>query len=513
MNATTATPTPEQKVRAPLPPDLAAHDAGLSAALSRAVAHDPVAEALEHWQRQGPYDFHSGLEPVQLRRAMGKALRKAIPRESHAEWSPSPERPDPLEILKATNAGRIEDLVPLRMKRMAASPFAFFRGAAAIMARDLAAAPLTGLHVVIDGDPHLANFGMHGTPQREIVFDLNDFDETTLGPWEWDLKRLVASVNLAARQIGLGRRERRTAVMDCVAAYRQSAVRLQELGVLDVWYMHSYPDKKHSLRQNLDPKSHAVFAKALEKARENTSAGLLPKVAGREPDGAWRFRDDPPTLTRVSELTAAKIAAALGEYVETLLPERRFMMKRYRLVDIAHRVVGVGSVGLRAYLALFIGNGDHDPIFLQVKEARRSVLADSLPALPPLLAHEGRRVVFGQRLLQASTDFLLGWTTIEGRSFYVRQMRNMKAAIPIESLTRAPFGAYACACGDVLCRAHARTGDIAKIAGYCGKSAALDVALSEFAERYGDQTERDHAALEASLTGEDAVEPAGDREQ
>ena len=503
MNGGTATRSVEEKPRTPDSPEQR------GSAPQRPVggiAHDPVAEALEHWQRQGPYDFHSGLEPVELRRAAGKALRKAVPRESHGEWSAPSGRPDPTAVLRGTNEGRVEGLVPLRMERMAASPFAFYRGAAAIMALDLAGAPLTGLNAIIDGDAHLANFGMHGTPQREIVFDLNDFDETTLGPWEWDLKRLVASVNLAAREIGLGRRERRAAVMECVAAYRGGGSRLEGLGVLDVWYMHSYPDKKHSLRRHLDPKSHAVFLKAVEKARENTSAGLLPKVAERQSDGSWRFRDDPPTLTRVSDQTVAKIGAAVGEYVETLLPERRFMMKRYRLVDVAHRVVGVGSVGLRAYLALFIGNGARDPLFLQVKEARRSVLAGSLPALPPLLTHEGRRVVFGQRLLQASTDFLLGWTTVEGRPFYVRQMRNMKAAIPIESLARAPFRSYSRACGMVLARAHARTGDIAKISGYCGNSAALDSALADFAETYGDQTERDHAALVNALKSGGALQ-------
>ena len=465
---------------------------------SSGMAHDPVAEALEHWQRQGPYDIHSGLEPIALRRAEGKALRKTVAREAHAVWKSAADRPDPLEILATTNFGRVDELIPLRLERMAASPFAFYRGSAAIMARDLTDAPTTGIQVVVDGDPHVANFGLHGTPQREIVFDLNDFDETTLGPWEWDLKRLAASVNLAAREIGLNRRWRRAMVGDTVAAYRRSATQLEELGVLDVWYLHSYPDQKQSLRRYLDPKSHAVFAKALEKARANGSARLLPKVATRR-NGTWKFIQDKPTLTHVDEATRGKIGRALGEYVETLLPERRFMMKRYRFIDVAFRVVGVGSVGLRSYLVLLIGNGKQDPLFLQIKEARRSVLGDYLPALPAVLSHEGRRVVFGQRLLQASTDFLLGWTTIEGRPFYVRQMRNMNASIPVEELSRVSFRSYCRACGEVLARAHARTGDIAKIVGYCGNGAALDSALADFAETYADQTERDHAALLTSL--------------
>ncbi|HLJ12315.1 MAG TPA: DUF2252 family protein, partial [Planctomycetaceae bacterium] len=258
--------------------------------------------------------------------------------------------------------------------------------------------------------------------------------------------------------------------------------------------LHSYPGRKGSLR-HLDPQTHAIFKRAVKKARDNTHARLLPRVAQREAGGSWRFIANLPTLSAIDDETASKVVVGLREYVETLTPERRYMMKRYRLAAVARRVVGVGSVGLRAYLALFFGNGESDPLFLQVKETTRPALADYVAPLPDILSHNGRRVVFGQRFLQASIDVLLGWTTIEGRHFFVRQMRNMKGSIPIAQLNGSTLGAYSRACGALLCRAHARTADIAKIAGYCGSSDALDQALADFAERYGDQNERDHAAL------------------
>jgi uncharacterized protein (DUF2252 family) len=455
-------------------------------------------KSLESWQEPGPYDPAGGVGPWKERRATGKAVRGRVPREAHAEWQPPADRPDPVSTLLASNEGRQSELLPMRMGRMAASPFGFLRGAAVVMAWDLAHTPTTGLPVVLAGDAHLSNFGLYGTPQQEVVFDLNDFDETTVGPWEWDLKRLVVSVNVVARENQYTARGRRRAVMDCVHAYRENATRLQSMGVMDIWYQHAFPGAKHSLVR-WELKSHDVFKQAVLHAQQNTSKRLLPRVAQQEADGHWRFIADPPTLTRVDSATVAAVAASLTEYVETLTPERRLMMKCYRVADIAHRVVGVGSVGTRAYLVLLFGAGSKDPLFLQIKEALRPALAGLVPALPSHLTHEGRRVVFGQRFLQASSDVLLGWTSIAGRPFYVRQMRNMKGSLPLGSLNWGAFHSYSWACGALLARAHARTGDIAKIAGYCGNSRALDHALVDFAEAYGDQTERDHAALVTAI--------------
>ncbi len=455
-------------------------------------------KSLESWQEPGPYDPAASLGPYTERRMAGKAVRGRVSREAHAEWQAPADRPDPVLTLQASNEGRQPELLPLRMARMAASPFGFLRGSAAVMAWDLAHMPTTPMQVVLAGDAHLSNFGLYGTPQREVVFDLNDFDETTVGPWEWDLKRLVASVNVVARENEYSARKRRQAVMDCVRAYRENARRLQGLGVMDIWYQHAFPGAKHSLVK-WELKSHDVFKQAALHAEQNTSKRLLPHVAQQKTSGRWRFVADPPTLTRVDDKTVAAVEASLTEYVETLTPERRFMMNRYRVADVAHRVVGVGSVGTRTYLVLLFGAGAEDPLILQVKEALRPALADQVPALPSLLSHQGRRIVFGQRFLQASSDVLLGWTSIAGRPFYVRQMRNMKGGLPVESLTWGAFHSYVWACGALLARAHARTGDIAKIAGYCGNSEVLDCALADFAEAYGDQTERDHAALVTAI--------------
>lgn len=440
------------------------------------------------------FDLGHKIQPWEKRHAEGKALRKAVPREAHAEWKPSPNRPDPVATVMENNKGRQKHLIPLRMGRMASSPFAFFRGSACVMAADLATTPISGIPTVMDGDAHLNNFGMYGTPQREIVFDLNDFDEAVVGPWEWDLKRLTASVNLAGRQNGLNRRERDAAVRKAVLGYRSNIRRLQKLGVLDIWYLHAYPGRENPLVK-VDPKSKAVFDKVLAKAQQTDNRKLLPKVADRDRHGSWSFRDDPPVLTRVDKSTKKKVIDALNRYSLTLSRERRIMLGRYWTADIAHRVVGVGSVGTRAYLALLFGNGDDDPLFLQVKEAPTAAHAPYVPAMDEEFSHNGKRVVVGQRALQASSDPMLGYTEIDGRHYYVRQMKNLKASIPIEWLTGSAFNFYAWACGAILARAHARTGEPARIAGYCGNSKALDEALAEWAEAYADQTEHDHARL------------------
>ena len=363
---------------------------------------------------------------------------------------------------------------------------------------------------MMDGDAHLNNFGFYGTPQREVVFDLNDFDEAIMGPWEWDLKRLVASVNVAGRQNGLNRRERAAGVMRAVEGYRFNANRMQNMGVLEVWYLHAYPGRENPIAK-MDPKSRAVFSKVLAKALQTDNRTLLPKVAERGKNGSWKFREDPPMLTRVKDSTKAAVLDCLNRYSNSLSRERRFMLSRYQLADVAHRVVGVGSVGTRAYLALLFGNGEDDPLFLQVKESAQAAHAPYLPPLPEEFHHQGKRVVMGQRSLQASSDPMLGHAEMDGRDYMVRQMKNLKASIPVEWLTGASFNFYAWACGAILARAHARTGDSARIAGYCGKSTVLDEALAEWAESYGDQTEQDHATLLASIKrGETKAEVQSD---
>ncbi len=450
--------------------------------------------AIAKMERVPKFDLDRKAVPWEERRAEGKSLRKAIPRESHAEWSPPKNRPNPVETVMASNKGRQKNLIPLRMGRMAASPFAFLRGSACVMARDLSTTPITGIAAVLDGDAHLNNFGMYGTPQREVVFDLNDFDEATIGPWEWDLKRLAASVNVAGRSNGLNPRERAAAVKRCADGYRFNVRRLQSMGVLDVWYLHAYPGRDNPLVQ-MDTKSKAVIRKTLSKALHTDNRALLPKVADRQRNGSWVFRDSPPVLTRVDKATRQKVIDSLNPYSLTLPRERRFMLNRYSVVDVAHRIVGVGSVGTRAYLVLLFGNGEDDPLFLQVKEATVPAHAPFLPALNKEFHHNGYRVVVGQRALQASSDAMLGYTSIDGRDFYVRQMKNLKASVPVEWLTGSSFNFYAWICGAILARAHARTSDPARIAGYCGNSSVLDEALATWAESYGNQTENDHAAL------------------
>jgi uncharacterized protein (DUF2252 family) len=443
-------------------------------------------------------DFGDKAVPWEKRHAAGKDLRRAVPLESHAEWKTWKGRPDPLKLLAASNMGRQKDLIPLRMGRMAASPFTFLRGSACVMAADLSKTPITGIPVIIDGDAHLNNFGFYGTPQREVVFDLNDFDEVTIGPWEWDLKRLVASVNVAGRENGLNRRERFAAVSRSVEGYRLNIRRLESMGLLEIWYLHAYPGRLNPMVK-IDPKSEAVFKKVLAKALATDNRALVPKVAERRTDGSWMFRDDPPVLTRVSASTKAKVTDALNRYSSSLPRERNFMLSRYHVADVAHRVVGVGSVGTRAYLVLLFGNGDSDPLFLQVKEAAEPAHGPYVPQLPKEFLHNGKRVVLGQKALQASNDPMLGYTDMDGRHYYVRQMKNLKASIPVEWLTGASFNFYAWACGALLARAHARVGDTARIAGYCGNSPVLDKALAEWAESYGDQTEQDHAILVDSI--------------
>ena len=467
-----------------------------------AVAAMGDLEALrEFWQTTAPYEPLRPLDSWQTRYERGKDLREQTPRASHATWTPPADRADAVATILASNVGREERLIPLRMGRMVASPFAFLRGACAVMAGDLARTPISGPQVVIDGDAHINNFGLYGTPQRDVVADINDFDESIIGPWEWDLKRLVASVNVAGRDNGLDAAERHAAVMRCVGGDWMNAQRLMRFGMLETWSLFGYADldrNEAAIKQlgiGIGNKFRAVVKKVLAKAQRTSSETLLAKVARRQADGGWRFVEDPPILTSLDDATRQKVIASLTEFAETLPPEYRIMLHRYSVADVCHRVVGVGSVGTRAYLVLLFGNGDGDPLFLQVKEAVTPAHAPYLSPMNLRVQHEGRRVIGTQRVLQSLGDPLLGYTTIDGRHYFVRQMKNLKASMPIEFLTGEPFEFWGWTCGALLARAHARTGDIAKIAGYIGKSNVFATALAEFAEAYGDQTELDHAAL------------------
>jgi uncharacterized protein (DUF2252 family) len=447
-------------------------------------------------------DLRSQGEPWEKRRSAGKLLRLAVPHAAHALWSPPEDRPDPVALVEKANEGRQKHLIPLRVGRMAKSPFAFLRGSAHVMAWDLAQTPKTDINVVIDGDAHISNFGLFGTPQRDIVLDLNDFDEVIIGPWEWDLKRLVASVVVAARERGLGKGERRRAAMGTIAGYRLTMHALAPCGPLEVWHRAAKADSLDIVGLKIDPDSQTIIQKAVDKARRRNNKSMLAQVAERRIDGGWRFKEAPPILTPVTDTVRDKVVAGLEAYADSLPRERRFMLSRYHVADVVHRVVGVGSVGTRAYLALLFGNSDQDALFLQVKEAVKPALAPYLPRMPePYRSHEGERVVYGQRLLQAVGDPLLGWTSIGNRPFYVRQMKNMKGEVPMALLSGQPFAYFAWAYGALLARAHARTGDAAAISGYAGgpNSTDLDSALAEWAEAYADQTERDHAALVAAI--------------
>ena len=428
----------------------------------------------------------------------GRSMRETVPRELHGQWKPDDQRVDVLSIIRRRNAGRQKRLIPLRMERMAASPFAFLRGAAAVMAYDLSPTPTMGYNVVLAGDAHLGNFGLYGTPQREVVFDLNDFDETVVGPWEWDLKRLTASANVAGRENGLSTRERRTAVAEVVRGYQDNMARLEHLGTFDTWHLHAFPGRTNVLRK-VPAKAQAVIEKVLAKALQSDHQGLLPKVAVKDAAGHWRFREDPPILTRVNSARKKALITALERYSLTLTRERRYMLSRYRVSDVAHRVVGIGSVGTRTYLALLMGKDDNDPLFLQIKEALAPAHAPYLPLRRSEIGHDGQRVVTGQRALQSSSDVMLGWTEMDGHEYYVRQMKNLKASIPIEWLTGDAFNFYCWACGALLARAHAKTSEAAVIAGYCGTSKPLRESLADWAEAYGDQTESDHARLRAAV--------------
>jgi len=414
------------------------------------------------------------------RLSAGEALRKQVRRASHADWKPG--RRDPIAILRQDDRGRLKDLLPIRYGRMHASPLAFLRGAASVMAADLAPTPVTGLRVQACGDAHLLNFGGFDTPERRLVFDITDFDETLAAPWEWDVKRLVASVAVAGRHLKHPDRDCAAAARATVAAYREMMKQLAEMTPLDVWYARLDLENKDEPR---------VLARHGHAGRDHPAAKVFPKTA---PDkrGRPRIAEVPKKIYHSHAVEAEAKAFLLG-FRESLAPERRVLFARFHEVDVAMKVVGVGSVGTRCALALFLDD-DGDPLFLQVKEARRSVLAPFAGESP--YANQGERVVQGQRLMQSASDVFLGWSRDgKGRGYYCRQLRDGKVSVTVDRMSRRDLTDYAGFCGRALARAHARSGDAARIAGYLGDNGRFDQAVGAFALAYADQTERDHAAL------------------
>ncbi|MGF7238044.1 MAG: DUF2252 domain-containing protein [Frankia sp.] len=405
------------------------------------------------------------------------------------------------------------DLVPIRYQRMVESPFRFYRGAAAIMAADLASTPRTGINVQLCGDAHMLNFRLLGSPERHLMFDINDFDETLPGPWEWDLKRLTASLVIAARGNGFNRKTRRDIVERTVRAYQDWMAKFAEMTDLDVWYAREDVDElRNQYGGVLDRTGQRRVSKTVRQARgrDNLQASSkLTEMVNGEP----RFAPDPPLLVRISDLLRSDESDALmrvlsgivDSYGETLETDRQVLLRRYRLVDVARKVVGVGSVGTRCWVGLLIGRDDSDPLILQFKEAGPSVLEDHLP--PSEYENSGLRVVAGQRLMQAASDIFLGWQRVTGvdgqpRDFYVRQLRDWKAVVVAEDMRPIGMGAFGTLCGATLARAHARSGDRIAIAAYLGKGRSFGRAMTRFAEAYADQNEADHAALvEAVRTG------------
>ena len=443
---------------------------------------------------------------VDERRVRGRAARDVAPRKSHGQWAPAPGRAGAIGVLERQGETRVQELLPIRYARMAASPFAFFRGSAAIMAADLAETPRTGLAAQLCGDAHLSNFGGFAAPDRELVFDLNDFDETFPGPWEWDLKRLGASVAVAARDAGLGHRDRRGAVTAVGRAYREAMREFAGMRNLDVWHTWLRADEiLVRVREGLGEKAARRMQRALERAQGKNSLRALAKLTDRV-NGELRLISDPPLVVPLGELLPATDAEALSEaltavvrdYTDTLRPDLRTVVQSYRAVDVARKVVGVGSVGTRAWVVLMLGRDDDDPLFLQIKEAQRSVLQSHVGR--SRYANQGRRVVEGQRLMQAAGDVLLGWIRTKGvddtsRDFYVRQLWDCKLSVTIEGFDGGGFERYGGLCGWTLARAHARTGDRIAIASYLGNSDSFDNALARFAESYADTNASDHQAL------------------
>src|SRR4051794_14517626 len=449
-------------------------------------------------------------ELVWRRMALGKSARDAAPRSAYAKWRPAADRPDPLAGVEGESATRVPELVPIRYGRMLASPFTFFRGGAALMAADLGPMPRSGLTVQLCGDAHLSNFGAFASPERDLVFDINDFDETAPGPFEWDVARLAASFAVAGRDRGIGGAARKDVVRTSVRAYREAMHEFAAMRDLDLWYAKM---DAAAVVERWGSKMSAKDAKAVkrnaDKGRAKDSMRAFSKLT-HVVDGDVRIVSTPPLIVPLRELfedpddgeaAVADMDKRLKVYRATLSLERRHLLDNYRVADVARKVVGVGSVGTRAWIILLLGRDDRDPLFLQVKEAEASVL-EAYSGKSRFTSH-GRRVVEGQRLMQGASDIFLGWysgTGIDGkkRDFYVRQLWDQKTSAEVETMSPARFSAYAEMCGWTLARAHARSGDRIALAAYLGNGDSFDRAMSAFAEAYADQSERDYEALQAA---------------
>jgi uncharacterized protein (DUF2252 family) len=441
--------------------------------------------------------------------ARGKAARDAAPRASHAVFDRPADRPDPVALLEEQAKSRVPDLVPVRWGRMLVSPFTYFRGAALPMASDLATTPVTGLAVQACGDAHLSNFGIFGSPERRLVFDVNDFDETLPGPWEWDVKRLAASLEVAGRDNGYDTKQRRDIATAAVTRYRQAMRQFAGMTNLEVWYAHADVEQlRADLGSQLTVRERKTVDKGMAHARTRDSMQAVAKLT-RVVDGRPRIISDPPLLVPVAELIPGDVDRAALEsgllrlitgYRRTLETDRRFLLEQFDFCDMARKVVGVGSVGTRCWIILLLGRDDGDPLLLQVKEADQSVLSRFVGTSKR--GNQGRRVVAGQRLMQASSDIFLGWQRVETdldgkvRDYYVRQLRDWKFSLDIATLLPPGMRAYGELCGWTLARAHARSGDRVAIAAYLGTSDVFDRAIARFATAYADQNERDYRALQ-----------------
>jgi uncharacterized protein (DUF2252 family) len=461
---------------------------------------------MSHHERENaaPAD-HSVAE----RASRGKAVRSEVPRSAHGDWEAPPARADPMGILGEQDKSRLPELVPIRYGRMLVSPFAFFRGAAAIMAADLADGPRTGLYTQLCADAHLSNFGIFATPDRRLAFGVNDFDETLPGPFEWDLKRLVASFAVAARELGLGRRVRSRVCAAAVRSYREAMREFASMRTLELWYRRVDVDElARAFAKQASSRDARQVKRDIAKARTKDSLKAFAKLT-HVVDGERRIVSDPPLIVPLEDLSVRDREFARGavqrvirDYCRSLPRDRRRLVERFRFVDAAHKVVGVGSVGTRAWIVLMLGRDSDDPLFLQAKEAGASVLEPYLGK--SAYSNHGQRVVEGQRLMQAASDILLGWIRLkdadgDAHDFYVRQLWDQKGSLSAESMTPRLLEDYGRLCGWALAKAHARAGDPISIAGYLGKSDVFDQALASFAESYADRNERDYAALERAV--------------
>jgi uncharacterized protein (DUF2252 family) len=479
-------------------------DAAAAGAAAASAAAGPFASS---WRR-----MHLTAEQ---RVARGRAARGTVPRSSHGRWEPAPDRPDPVALLEEQAASRVPELIPIRHGRMLASPFTFYRGSALIMAADLAATPVTGITVQLCGDAHLSNFGLFGSPERRLLFDINDFDETLPGPWEWDVKRLAASFEIMGRDRGFSPADRRAVVMAGVGEYRKRMRRAAGMGSLAAWYEHFEAGMllklvRQEVRVKRVGKSEAAAVEEMvAKARTRDSTRVFARRAG-EVEGEPRIVADPPVIIPIEDLITPGsewenpdplIKKLLSSYRRTL-GHHHHPLEEYRYVHAAYKMVGVGSVGTRCYIMLLLGRDNDDPLFLQVKEAQASVLERFLPA--STYRHHGERVVAGQRLMQAATDIFLGWQRIRGldgvsRDYYVRQFQDWKGSADVDTLLVPGATLYAQICGATLARAHARWGDRIAIASYLGKGEKFDQAIADFCVAYADQNERDYAAFAAAI--------------